>query len=32
MERGEEGKTMKGVLERAVIIGPYEAQIRETKS
>jgi len=23
---------MKGVLERAVIIGPYEAQIEETKS
>jgi len=25
-------KTMKGVLEKAAIIGPYEAQIRETKS
>jgi len=23
---------MKGVLEKAAIIGPYEAQIRETKS
>jgi hypothetical protein len=28
-ENGKE-KTMKEVLERAVIIGPYEAQIKET--
>jgi len=25
-------KPIKGVLERAVTIGPYEAQIRKTKS
>jgi hypothetical protein len=28
----EREKTTKGVLERAVIIGPYKAQIEETKS